>query len=297
METFRVRDAGTWQSASFCLLLFAAAFTLLSILTHNSTQIALSPNALLPIFGGGLLIGLILWYIMPRTSLVRADLFVLVTATLFVIQSLSNMIEAYFFTSSFSSPGVFAWGIGVKLVLACGEAGAAVLLFTPQESRLSLIPGLREYLSHRSTRSWAWRMIAGSVLYLPVYFLFGALISSFVIPFYTDPTLGLTIPSISLIIPLELIRGFLYMCVLMPWFAMLKIPRRSMMALLALILYIPGALIPLLTVSSLPPQIIPFHLVEILCDTIGYGILLTLALYTPQSVTIPAHSPDAGIDG
>lgn len=297
METIRVRDAGTWLSASVRLLLFAAAFTLLSIITHRSTQVAVSPNTLLPVIFGGLLIGLILWYILPRTLLRRSDLFVLVAATLFVIQSLSNMIEAYFFTSSFSSPEAFAWGIGVKLVLACGEAGAAVLLFNPREGGLSLFSSMKEYFSRRSTGSWTGRMIAGSVLYLPVYLLFGALISPFVIPFYTDPTLGLTIPPFSLIFPLELLRGFLYMCVLVPWFAVLKIPRRSMMVVLALVLYIPGALVPLLTVSNLPTQIIPFHLVEILCDSVVYGILLTLLLSTPQSVTVPGHSPDADING
>jgi hypothetical protein len=44
METIRVRDAGTWLSAPVRLLLFPAAFTLLSIITHRSTQVAVSPK-------------------------------------------------------------------------------------------------------------------------------------------------------------------------------------------------------------------------------------------------------------
>lgn len=192
-------------------------------------------------------------------------------------------MEAFFFTSFYPSSGIFAEVIFMKLVLAAAEAAAAVYLFSSSGSSRPLLTVMSTFFSYRSTGSWIWRICLASILYFPVYLFFGAIIGPSILPYYTDPSLGLTIPSFSIILPLELFRGFLYVCTLVPWIAVLNISRKKMAAVLASLLYIPGGLVPLLTTHSLPAQIIPYHLGEIFCDSVVYAILVTLVITLRQS--------------
>ena len=52
----------------------------------------------------------------------------------------------------------------------------------------------------------------------------------------------------------------------------------SRAAALSGMLFIPGALLPLLNNQELPQEIIPYHLVEILADSIVYGFTLSFIL-------------------
>jgi hypothetical protein len=276
-----------YQSPVLKILLFAVVYTILSVVPSILNPKNFSQNEILPFFGGGILIGLLFFIIIQRISLKHVDLFVLIALTLFIVQSFSNMIEAFFFTSFFSSPGSFFSGLLKELVLACCEGAALVLLFSFSGKSGSLILIMKEFFASRNSGSWIWRIIIASVLYFPVYFLFGALISPFITPYYTDPTLGLVIPSFSMIILLELFRGFLYVCILLPWFASVDITQKKMMILVASLLYIPGGFVPLLTSHALPSPIIPYHLIEILCDFVVYGVIVTLILKVPESRPVP----------
>jgi len=118
------------------------------------------------------------------------------------------------------------------------------------------------------------RVALGALSYLPVYFFFGMLVIPFVMPYYTDPSMGLVIPPFTTIIPLEVLRGLMYVAVLLPVTACLDADRLTTSVALAGLLFIPGALLPLLADQGLPAQIIPFHLVEILADSVVYGHIL-----------------------
>ncbi len=96
-----------------------------------------------------------------------------------------------------------------------------------------------------------------------------------------DPSFGLVIPPFSVILPLEFFRGFLYTISLLPVIAVVK-ERRASFFLLASLLFIPGAFIPLVMDTSLPSQIIPIHLIEILADSLVYGFVLSRLLSRPK---------------
>ena len=145
----------------------------------------------------------------------------------------------------------------------------------------SLNVSLKEYLSSRSYGSWIKRIATGSVMYFPIYFFFGMLIFPFVAEYYSDPSLGLRVPGFEVIIPLEFFRGFLYVIVLIPVMASVKGNRRTGFIALSSTLFIPGAFIPLILETSLPPEIIPFHLFEILADSLVYSFALSRILSKP----------------
>jgi len=225
------------------------------------------------------ILSLFLAWFVSMIDLRRTHLIFLIWTVLFVIMYLNNMIEGYFFTTVISSPSVFAAGAVIILFVTLIEALIAGLILSTPARRDNLIAALRNYLTGRRTGSWAMRIVASSVAYFPIYFFFGAIVAPYVLPYYSDPSFGLVVPPFTVIAPLEVFRGFLYVVSLLPVIASVKSDRKTVFIVLTATLFVPGALIPLLTASaSLPAHIIPIHLVEILADSIVYGFVLSRIL-------------------
>ena len=227
---------------------------------------------------GGLALGLYLVWLQDQARLSRGGLTVLIWVNLFIVGSFNNMLEGYFFTNVFDSLGMFLMGAVVMLVSSGLQAMAAGYVLQPGER--SLRENLIQYLGKRRRGEWAKRLAAGALSYFPVYFFFGMMVSPFVMPYYSDPSLGLVVPPFSVIIPLEIVRGFMYVAALLPVVACLNGDVRGFSVALAGMLFIPGALLPLLGDQGLPAPIIPFHLVEILADSVVYGYILARLLGT-----------------
>jgi len=194
----------------------------------------------------------------------------------FVVGSFSNMIEGYFFTNIFESDNVFIMGALAMLFFSGVQAGLASIILEKGEKTLREC--LVEYLAETDAFGWFKRILIGTLSYFPVYFFFGMLVSPFVISYYSDPSLGLIVPPFTVIIPVEILRGFLYVATLLPMAASLGADRRTSAMAFAGMLYIVGAFIPLLGDQGLPPQIIPYHLAEIFADSVVYGYVLARVL-------------------
>jgi len=257
---------------------FAMGFLLLNLGPELLGGAQTSPYSSALYFVGGVLIALVLGWILPRTRLVRPDLVVVTWLSLFVIHLFNNMLEGYFFSNVFSTVSVFVSGVLFSLLITLVEALIAGVLFAAERPERRLIPELSNYFAERTHTSSLWRIAVASAAYFPVYFAFGVLISPFVIPYYTDPSLGLVIPPFTVIIPLELLRGFLYVVALLPIIATIKETRRTVYFGVVSLLYIPGALVPLMVQPLLPVNIVPIHAVEILADSIVHGAVITRLL-------------------
>lgn len=195
---------------------------------------------------------------------------------IFVVGSFSIMIEGCFFTSVFESGTMFLMGALAMLFFSGVQAGLASMILEKGEKGLRR--NLVEYLTDTNALGRLKRVTMGALSYLPIYFFFGMLVSPFVLPYYSDPSLGLIVPPFTLIIPVEILRGFLYVATLLLLAASLGADRRANAVAFAWMLFIVGASIPLLGDQGLPPQIIPYHLVEILADSIVYGVVLSWIL-------------------
>jgi len=225
---------------------------------------------------GSLVLGLYMVWLQDRAKLRRSGLAILLWVNLFIVGGFSNMLEGYFFTDVFGSFEMFIMGAAVMLVSSGLQAAALAHLLQPGERYLRA--SFDEYMEKRGGGEWVRRLTAGTLTYFPVYFFFGMLVSPFVIPYYSDPSMGLVVPPFSVIIPLEIIRSLMYVAVLLPVIACLGGDFRNSSIALAGMLFIPGALLPLLGDQGLPAPIIPFHLLEILADSVVYGYLLARLL-------------------
>jgi len=266
------------------VLFFSAVYTVLVVIRtiiSPVTGVGLSYLSVGTSFLGGLVFACFLAWMVSKMELRKLDVSLTLWFTLFIIQHLSNTIEGYFFTTYYSSTLTVVISLLVASASTFVESIMAVFLFYKERNKTRLLPVLSDFFKKRRPGSWLWRIVAASLAYLPIYFLFGMMISPFIIPYYSSST-ALKIPSFTVILPLEFIRGFIYTVVLVPIISSVKISRRTLFVILASFLYIPGAFLNLIVPGSLPTGILPFHLLEILGDSIVYGYVLARLLGRPR---------------
>jgi len=258
--------------------LFALGFMLVNIGVEVSTGGQATSTFTVSAFIGGVLMAVILAWIRSKTRLTKFGVISVFWFTLFVIQMFNNLLEALFFTNVFPSTKEFVEAIYVSMLTVLVEAFMAGVLFTSKKADLSLSSALHGYFDRRSRFSWSWRITAASLAYFPIYLFFGMLASPFIISYYMEPSLGLKLPPFTVIVPLEFLRGFLYVISLLPILASINRDRKIQYTTVASLLYVAGALIPLILESSLPPAIVPVHCVELLADSLAYGLIVVRLL-------------------
>ncbi|MGP8070327.1 MAG: hypothetical protein ACLP5V_10600 [Candidatus Bathyarchaeia archaeon] len=267
------KPSGIKPARIFAVLLVIFAVPILTRLIEN---IPITATQLGYFLLNGAILTVFLAWLVPKMRLSRWSLTLLVWLELLVVEFLNNYVEAYFFTTRYSNPAVLVQSVASALISSLISATAAALLLGYGISGITT--SLKEYLSTRTSSSWILRIAVGSLAHYPIYFFFGLLITPFVLPYYIDPSFGLRIPSFAVIIPVELFRGFVYTLVLLPLLATVVGERTTKFIALAAMLYIPGGLIALLGNPGIPAPIIPFHGVEILADSIVYGLVLSRVL-------------------
>ena len=256
-------------------LLFLVIFAV-PILTRLFENIPISvPRLAYYLVNSAILTGFLAWLI-PKILLSRWSLTLLVWLELLVVGFLNNYVEAFFFTNMFDNLAVIMQSMTSAIISSAVSATAAALLLGHGTGNITM--SLKDHLATRGRNSWILRIVTGSAAYFPIYFLFGALITPFILPYYNNPSFGLRIPPFTVMIPVELFRGFVYTFVLLPLLATIAASRTTKFIALAAMLYIPGGLIALLGNPLMPAQIIPFHASEILADSIVYGLVLSRIL-------------------
>jgi len=229
-------------------------------------------------FIGGLLLGLIAGFVswgLPFRNSIRIALLWL---ALFVIQYFTNLVEYYFYSTVSVSAILpdLAEGLFVTLI----EAVLIALLFVPVTRQSAIGIEMKEFFEERRGSSWVWRILIASLLWIPIYFAFGMVAFPFLTPYYTDPSLGLglTLPSFGVVIPLQFVRGLIYVLVLLPLIAALRIGRKYLFGVLSLVLYVPGAFIPLLTNLLWPVPLRIIHGIEVLGDFVVFAAVIVALL-------------------
>jgi len=271
-----------YLSANFAgrILLFSVFFTFIEVVLFGQLSAIIIGFSFIAGISLALVLGLI-FIKLPFKLGVRIGMAWL---ALFIIQYFSNLFEAFFFTTVFPTMLSFLAGVLESLVITFVEALLVGILFVPREIQRSYISEIRSYFAQRSGFSWTLRVVVASLIYFPIYLVFGLLVSPFVMPYYTDPSMGLMIPGFDVMTPVELVRGFLYVLALLPIIAGIRSKRGYLYVGIASLLYVPGAFMPLLTNLSWPVQLRIFHGLEILGDFLVYGAALAYLFSPPRKI-------------
>ncbi len=260
------------RTSSTRVVTYAAALTLIQLVWHISSAVPLTTEYVILSAIGSVSGSVILGFLFQSLPLKRAARFALIWSTLFVVQVLADLIEGTFFTVRISSVSVFVsdalFGLGITFL----ESLVGLQLF-----RTAYAPSsVSSMFVLRHLRSWLSRFIVGSVAYFPVYFLFGGLVSPFVLPYYASSSLGLVLPDFPVITAVELLRGLLFSAALLPIILSLQLSRRNTFFLISLLLYVVGAFIPFVAGTTLPWTLKFVHSLEIFADSLVYGGILTI---------------------
>jgi hypothetical protein len=215
----------------------------------------------------------------------RRDRILALWLAVFVIHYLNNILEGYFYTNYLREPARIGGALLVGAAMGAAQGAAAGWIAVPTKDGDSVRGALRRLLASRPVASWIWRLALAAVAWLPIYLLFGAVAGPYVVEAYEESEEGLALPSIPTILVAQLVRGALYVVALLPLLAGIELSRPRTWALLALILYVPGALIPFFASGgSVPSRIIPFHVAELLADSAVYALVLVWLLAKPKPV-------------
>ena len=260
------------------VFVFALIFTAIFFAIEFSRTGQVSVISILLTFVGGLSIGFVVGFISLQLPFGNSTRIALLWLALFVIQSLSNQVEYYFFSTA--SVSLIMSNLGFGLVETFIEAVFVGLLFVPMKMDSSIGVEMKRFLEQRRGFSWFKRIVAASILYIPICLIFGLIVSPLVTPYYTDPSLGLSlvIPPFTVILPLQFVRGLIYVLVLLPFIATLKVGRKYLFATVTFLLFIPGAFLPFLTYPEWPVQLRVFHGLEILGDYVIFGAVIVYLL-------------------
>jgi hypothetical protein len=229
-------------------------------------------------FVSGVLFGLILGPFAARLPLRFLERISVLFVTLFVLNQLANVIEALFFTTI---PAVeWTFSLFVSAVEHAGLAVLLALLFRPVSAARGITDILGETLIRRRWYSWLARLLLAGVLFVLVYFFFGAIVAPYVVPFYQNPALGLqlTIPGFNVILPLEVGRGLLHAVTLFPLIALLRAggthSRWGIAFWIILVQVVLGSWHPMLSVTFWPLELRLAHGLELMADGIVFGLLI-----------------------
>jgi len=246
------------------------------LLVHG---VQLTPSNLSYGFVTATAMAVFLAWLVPVVRLKLASVVLVLWVNLFAVEYMINYIEALFFTTMFAGSYLsFVAALLRAAVVSAIVATAAAFLLGAGGGVADLRSSLRQHISTRTGRSWVVRFLVAGLAYFPIYFFFGMLVTPFVLPYYNNPAYGLVIPSFSVLIPVEILRGFLFVLVLLPLMVALGGGKNTKFAALAAMLYIPGGFVALFGNTLLPAAIIPFHGTEILADSIVYGFVLSRIL-------------------
>jgi hypothetical protein len=186
--------------------------------------------------------------------------------------------------------GMLFLGLSKQLVLAGLAFGlvSALIVVTVLVALMGKMGKLRSQPAEekvtpfeRSLGQWLWRLAAGDVAYIFLYFAAGTLVFPFVKDFYAT----MTLPAPSRIILMQVFRALVYMAAALPVARLISDRPHAALAL-GLALSVLGGIAPLLPDNPLMPGNVRLaHTVEIGVSNFIYGVILA-GLFVPRSAAV-----------
>ena len=294
----------TWVRVSVAGLLAGAVLLLFRSFAPGDTATTTTASRVVISLASGLLYVAILAPLALRLTTGLWPRLGAVFLTLYVTGTLTDLLEAYFYTTvltpfSLAAALVFlalpALVIALLVVLVVRPSGVAS---DPHR------PGLAE-TEHRPLANWTLRVLLAGVLYVPIYYAFAATVTPIEHEFYYDPTfiaqLHTTVPPTEVTIALEAVRGLPFVLALLP--ALSVVPQRRWVSVLYLGLI--GAVlegwVPLLGQTTWPLAMRLGNFVELTGDAFGRAFVVMVLLGTLGAGWVPhvrrAHQQSVGRSG
>jgi hypothetical protein len=200
---------------------------------------------------------------------VRCLILVMLT---YVCIGLNTPIEAAIFTniSGMRTMVVFS-------LLPCLLFGfVTALLFKPSGKAEPFGRQVSRFFSGRSAKQWAWRFVAAICAFPVIYWIFGMMVTPWVLEYYKQEQVGLTLPGTSVIILVQLLRSSLFFLAALPIIIVWTGSRRQLAVRLGFAFFVLVGLFSMIQTYWLGSVLLVLHNVEILVDSVVYAGVLSL---------------------
>ncbi len=257
-------------------------FSLLSASSNSPGTLAL-PNQLLVNVASGVLYVAVMAPLARRIFYRRIPRFFAIFVPLYVTGVLTDMLEAYFYTSLLTPFTLLAALIlqALPLLLITG----IIAWLIPAQEKARSTPRFGLAMRERPFFSWVWRIVVAGAPYAAIYLFFGLLVTPIEHAFYYDRTfiasLHTVVPSTTTTLLLEAVRGILFVLAMLPVIAAMRNARWLTGLYIALIGAVLEAWIPLLGQASWPVMMRVGNVLELTGDACGRALLMALLVALP----------------
>lgn len=237
---------------------------------------------ILSMFIGGILLSPVMGPISTKLPLPRSQRIALLFLTLYMFAYLIGAPEILLFTTMPLPLQTFF--LIDNLIVYLVVAILISVLFPPARLEADRASAVKKYFAQRKQKDWLWRFALATVLFFPIYFIFGGIFSPITLPYYNRPELGLglVIPSFEVMIPAEIGRGLVYALTMVPLLAVLKMPKWRLGLWMGLILAVVAAVVPQVVNVGWPLPLRLGHGVEMVCDGFAQGFMMAWLLWVKK---------------
>jgi hypothetical protein len=212
---------------------------------------------------------------------------------IFICMGLTSVMEMRIFLTVYAHGGSLAAMLAViPPALLCG---LALGFLRPREQpEVSAWQKIHTFFTARSPLSWVGRFALAILGFAVIYYCFGMLVAPFVVPFYRAGVLGLTLPPVSVVLPVLLARSTLFLLACLPFLIFWTRSRLSLIFSLGLAFWSLTGLYGMLMVVFWPAVMRIGHGLETGADAFAYAAALVLLLLPRQRAnTVPSSAPVA----
>jgi len=227
-----------------------------------------------------ILYGITLYYFNTNIPLNRKTRFLITWMAIYCIQMLMPVLEGAFFSTQFEgAPELIIGALVFGWVLVLPTALAGTVLFNPAEV-YTFGEIKKEYFGGIGNVQFIARFIMASVLWMVIYYIFGAIISPYVLPYYTEGGIGyhLVLPEVQVVLGLQLLRGFILVLLILPLVISTNLNWKHLAGAIAALLYIGGAIAIFLISDQYPLVLRLIHAMEMFADAAFAGIAIAYLL-------------------
>jgi hypothetical protein len=257
------------------------AFALLT--SSRKPSIALSEQKLIISFVSGVCYVAVMTPLARRVFYRPFPRFLAIFVPLYITGTLTDLVEAYFYTTLLTPFSLIAALLieGLPLLLIAG----IVAWLIPADEDARNVPRFGQAMRERGFFSWVWRIVVAGVPYAAVYLFFSALVTPIEHAYYYDrafiASLHTVVPSTATTLVLESARGILFVLAQLPVIAVMRKSRWSTGLYIALLGAMLEAWIPLLGQTSWPVMMRVGNVLELTGDACGRALLMALLVALP----------------
>ncbi len=199
--------------------------------------------------------------------------FLIVFLFLFACFGIGVSVENSFYTTDGN-----LWIILIILIPSLIFALVATLLTKTQSGFEVFSEKLKEYFKTQTTKQWSIRVFLAIISFPIIYFLFGILASPFVMDYYQQSNLNLTVPAVGVIMGVQVFRSILFLLVTLPILITWMGNKMQLILFLGLAHFVLVFSYDFVLAIQLPLTLELIHGVEILLDSMVYAWVMVKLL-------------------